>query len=160
MRSGLWYSSDDRIFRYIHRDNYLWISYGRNANSYFCFEIVHSPFIIALQSNPLHLILFCQGPFRWSWATWPCSLILIYRGTVYQVRSVSYHTRAVECCCMQWSPIAFHSKATHFIWIDLLGSIPAELGNLTALTNLWLQDNKLSGDEGVYLGDCLRNLRF
>ncbi len=32
---------------------------------------------------------------------------------------------------------------------DLSGSIPAELGNLTALTALLLQDNKLSGEEGI-----------
>jgi hypothetical protein len=32
---------------------------------------------------------------------------------------------------------------------DLSGSIPAELGNLTSLTILWLQDNKLSGEEGI-----------
>jgi len=30
---------------------------------------------------------------------------------------------------------------------DLSGSIPAELGNLTSLTALGLEDNKLSGDE-------------
>ena len=32
---------------------------------------------------------------------------------------------------------------------DLSGSIPAELGNLTSLTGLWLYNNKLSGDEGI-----------
>ena len=32
---------------------------------------------------------------------------------------------------------------------DLSGSIPAELGNLTSLTGLWLYNNKLSGEEGI-----------
>ena len=32
---------------------------------------------------------------------------------------------------------------------DLSGSIPAELGNLTSLTSLWLEFNKLSGEEGI-----------
>ena len=72
---------------------------------------------IPWQSKPLHLNLLCQGPFRRNWVTWPRSLICIYLVTVYQVRSVFYHAREVGCCCLQWSPIAFHSKATHFIWI-------------------------------------------
>ncbi len=32
---------------------------------------------------------------------------------------------------------------------SLSGSIPAELGNLTSLTDLRLRDNKLSGEEGI-----------
>ena len=32
---------------------------------------------------------------------------------------------------------------------DLSGTIPAELGNLTSLTRLWLENNKLSGEEGI-----------
>ncbi len=78
---------------------------------------IHILCTIHYYSHVLFLNLFCQGPFRRNWATWSSSLFWIYRVTVYQVRSVSYHAREVGCCCMQWSPIAFHSKATHFIWI-------------------------------------------
>ena len=46
---------------------------------------------------------------------------------------------------------------------DLSGSIPAELGNLTSLTDLWLRDNKLSGEAGILAIDweiCAAKLCF
>ena len=36
---------------------------------------------------------------------------------------------------------------------DLTGPIPSELGDLSALTNLWLKDNMLSGEIPRELGD-------
>ncbi len=87
---------------------------------------IHILCTIHYYQHVLFLNLICQGPFRRNWVTWPRSLswfyrvtvlFWVYRITVFQVRSVSYHDREVGCCCMQWSPIAFYSKATHFIWI-------------------------------------------
>ena len=87
------------------------------TNSTLQFMIEYDEIANHIHLNNLHLNLLCQGPFRQNWATWLRSLILVYLVTVYQVISISYHAREVGWCCMQWSPIAFHRKATHFIWI-------------------------------------------